>query len=569
MDVINSEKLCSILIVDDILFNIRVLADMLNSEYDILFATDGKRALELALENQPDLIILDVVMPDMSGYEVCQKLQSNPLTNKIPVVFITASLSDESEVFGFEQGAIDYLRKPFRPSIVKARVRNHIKLKIALEENLRYAENLILINEKLKIEIAEKEARAVELDIANKELHARHIAKQKLTTKLLQFKVGIDNLSTGVTIADNNRIVLYVNSSAVQLFNKIEANIQHDLPMFNVETLVGTSIDLFHKNSVYQKELLATFESTVEVNMPLGGHIMNIKASPIFDGNGGRLGSVAEWRDITEEEIRLTELTQSYEKNNVLNQQVNHMQKLESIGRLTSGIAHDFNNILCCMLGFNEMTQYASEDIQDKALRDEIENNVKQVDLAGNRAKELINKMLTYCRQDTQKSQMEIKPTKLVIQEVLEMLKPALTSRVEIKMQLECDEIIQIDAIDLHQILTNLAVNARDAMKERGSFISISLKKITNVSAYCLACASVIQGDFIELSVTDNGSGIEPEIVSRIFDPFFTTKAQGEGTGLGLSTVSGIVHQSLGHILIDSNSEEKTHGTSFRMLFPR
>jgi signal transduction histidine kinase len=265
----------------------------------------------------------------------------------------------------------------------------------------------------------------------------------------------------------------------------------------------------------------------------------------------------------------LTELAQSYEKNNVLNQQVNHMQKLESIGRLTSGIAHDFNNILCCMLGFNEMTQYASEDIQDKALRDEIENNVKQVDLAGNRAKELINKMLTYCRQDTQKKQMEIKPTKLVIQEVLEMLKPALTSRIEIKMQLECDEIIQIDAIDLHQILTNLAVNARDAMKERGSFISISLKKITNVSAYCLACASAIHGDFVELSVTDNGSGIEPEIVSRIFDPFFTTKAQGEGTGLGLSTVSGIVHQSLGHILIDSNSEKETHGTSFRMLFPR
>ena len=543
MNAINPEKKYSILIIDDDSINIRLLADILN-EYKILFATEGEKGIALAVEQQPDLILLDVVMSGMNGYEVCEKLKANPLTNKISIIFITGYLIANP----FEIGAVDYIHRPFEPAIVKARVKNQIESKVLQETNLMYSESLIA---------------------ANEELHAKNIATQKTAAILLRLKTGLDNLSTGVTIADNDRIVTYVNASGVQLFNRVESKIQRDIPEFNVESLVGMNIDLFHKTPSYQRELLATFQYTVEVNMPLGGHIMNIKASPIFDENGERLGSVAEWRDITEEESRVAELAKTHAKNALLNRQMNHMQKLESIGRLTSGLAHDFNNILGCIMGYNEMTGYASEDIQDESLRAEIENNTKQVNLAGNRAADLINKMLTYCRQDTPKNQIDdIQPTNVVIQEVLEMLKPALTSRIKIQTSLECEEIIQIDVTDLHQIMTNLVINARDAMQERGGIINVTLRKIINISAHCLACAGVIQGDFIELSVADNGSGIEPEIISRIFDPFFTTKGQGEGTGLGLSTVSGIVHQSNGHILIDSKSTKEHHGTTFRMLFP-
>ena len=103
---------------------------------------------------------------------------------------------------------------------------------------------------------------------------------------------------------------------------------------------------------------------------------------------------------IAEKEKRANELALALEQNILLNQQVNHMQKLESIGRLTSGIAHDFNNILTCMLGYNEMNQYVHDDMSDESLKIELENNTKQIDLAGKRAVELINKMLTYCRQN-------------------------------------------------------------------------------------------------------------------------------------------------------------------------
>ena len=266
-----------------------------------------------------------------------------------------------------------------------------------------------------------------------------------------------------------------------------------------------------------------------------------------------------------EKEARSVELALVYKKNKILDTQIHHMQKLESIGRLTSGVAHDFNNILMCMLGYNEINKMDSEDIEDESLRESIENNIHQINLAGKRGADLINKMLTYCRQNDDVEVTNIQPTQWVIQEVLEMLRPALTSRITLETVFDCDEMIQIDAIDLHQIVTNLAVNARDAMKERLGVITISLKKTTSMKVHCVACASMIEGDFIELCVADNGTGIDPKVLSRIFDPFFTTKPQGEGTGLGLSTISGMVHKANGHIWVESVLGQ---GTSFRLLFP-
>ena len=266
-----------------------------------------------------------------------------------------------------------------------------------------------------------------------------------------------------------------------------------------------------------------------------------------------------------EKEKRAVELAVANDAKEALRLQVNQMQKIESIGRLTSGISHDFNNILACMLGYNELNQYISAEMTNETLREELKYNTKQVHVAGQRAVTLIKKMMTYSRKETKKESMNVKPTPEVIAEVLAMLQPVLTSQIKLEVALNCDDTVQIDEVDLHQILTNLAVNARDAMKERGGVITISLNKVVNLKAQCVACAENLEGDFIELSMSDNGTGIEPQTISRMFDPFFTTKQVGEGTGLGLSTVSGMVHHSHGHILVDSTLGE---GTAFRLLFP-
>ncbi|EDN65989.1 response regulator receiver protein [Beggiatoa sp. PS] len=125
----------TILIVDDSSENIELLMAVLNNiDYKFLTATTGKSAIEIVLSQKPDLILLDVVMPDMNGYEVCTILKANLTTKRIPIIFITAKDDEDDESKGFEVGAVDYITKPFRPTIIQARVKTHLKLKFAYEE---------------------------------------------------------------------------------------------------------------------------------------------------------------------------------------------------------------------------------------------------------------------------------------------------------------------------------------------------------------------------------------------------------------------------------------------------
>ena len=275
------------------------------------------------------------------------------------------------------------------------------------------------------------------------------------------------------------------------------------------------------------------------------------------------------------------ELMISIALNEMLREQNNHLQKVEIIGQLTAGISHDFNNILSCILGYNEMNNDIRDDMKDDALKSELDNNTKQIANAGQRAVALIDKMMTYARQNEEsKIELDERIMNVKIQDVLEMLKPMLTSKIQLNFVNDCDYVsdpeqedqdncvIQIDTTHLHQIITNLVVNARDAMKETGDNITISLKKVVLSNIHCIACGEMMRGEFIRLAVTDNGSGMEPKIIRRIFDPFFTTKPQGEGTGLGLATTMGLVHSAKGHILVESHLSGPTQGSSFKLLFP-
>ncbi|MEI7840081.1 MAG: response regulator [Methylococcaceae bacterium] len=425
----------TILVVDDNRMTQEAFVSFLKPHYLVKVAISGARALSIAKATANiGLILLDVSMPDMDGYEVCKQLKNDVTTTDIPIIFITVGTDSRSEVRGLQLGAVDYLKKPIGPVTTLLRIKNQL---LIAEKNKATRQQLVFQH-------AEKERYSAELVIATQEL-------------------------------------------------------------------------------VFQ-------------------------SSEIQD--------------------RAVELRVAHSENDVLNHQVNQMQKLESIGQLTAGITHDFNNVLACMLGYNEMNLILTEDIIDKGLKAQIEKNIQQIDFAGQRAVSLIQKIMGYCRESSLKMSANTPSTRKVIEEVVAMLTPALTSRIKLELALNCDENIKIDTVDLHQILTNLAVNARDAMKNRGGVIHISLKTTRLLTTYCTVCAKMLTGNFIELSVSDNGVGIDPKIVSQIFTPFFTTKELGEGTGLGLSTVSSIVHHSNGHILIDSKHSQPNQGTAFRLLFP-
>jgi len=385
----------------------------------------------------------------------------------------------------------------------------------------------------------------------------------------MTLKLGLDRLAVGVILCDLQRNITYVNESAVKILSDadIKNDIRRALPDFSVEKLIGKNIDLFHVNPAHQITILDNLTHTVEYKISLGGHLLSVKTTALINNEEQRLGYIAEVEDISVREQNKAELIEEIERNKNLNHQVLQLQKIESIGRLTSGIAHDFNNILFSIIGYNQLNTYAGEDCTDAKLKEEILFNTEQVKLASERAVNLIKKMMAYSRQNTTNTEIEVKPTHEVIDEVLVMVRPALTSRFKLNAEVDEKLTIQIDSTSLHQILTNLIVNARDAMKQGGS-ITVALKQIKAHELVCNSCVQKHEGEFIELSVADNGTGIDENIVSHIFDPFFTTKETGEGTGLGLSAVSGMVHEAEGHIIVESITEVLNTGTTFRLLFP-
>ena len=266
----------------------------------------------------------------------------------------------------------------------------------------------------------------------------------------------------------------------------------------------------------------------------------------------------------------ITERKNLEKHNQMLLLQVAHMQKIDSIGQLTAGISHDFNNLLAGILGYTELCEFISEELPVNDLTIDLQRNLEQIKKASNRAARLISQMMTYCRQGKNSTiqNPEVKFTSATsssIREIVGMVRVGLTDQFYIDLELNESLSVVIADDDLHQVLTNLLVNARDAIKEKGGIIRVKLAMVELERGMCNACSSPIQGEFIELSVSDSGTGIEEETMTKIFDPFFTTKSVGEGTGLGLSMVIGIVHRAGGHILVESEPGVRT---TFRLLFP-
>jgi signal transduction histidine kinase len=224
------------------------------------------------------------------------------------------------------------------------------------------------------------------------------------------------------------------------------------------------------------------------------------------------------------------------------------------------------NNILSSVIGFNDLSKLAADDLPDEnALKEEFIYNAMQIENASKRAATLIDQMLTYCRQEVETSAtvLDLKP---VLEKIYGMMRGVIPKNIAIKTTLSPDIFINLDETELYQIVVNLFVNARDAIEKPQGEISLSLNLSKIVSTQrCSACEKVIQGNFVEIAVADNGSGLKAEKISRIFDPFFTTKEVGKGTGLGLSVASGIIHKAGGHIIVSSTLNQ---GTTFQLLFP-
>jgi signal transduction histidine kinase len=239
-----------------------------------------------------------------------------------------------------------------------------------------------------------------------------------------------------------------------------------------------------------------------------------------------------------------------------LEERLRQAQKMEAIGRLAGGVAHDFNNLLSVILGCSYLL--FDELPQGSATRGQVE----EIHRAGERAAALTQQLLAFSRQQL------LEPRVLDLNQVLhgmsQMLRRLLGEDVELKLLLD-DRLgrILVDPSQMEQVILNLAVNARDAMPSGGK-LSIFTSNVSLTPTQAEA-RDFAPGDYVLLNVVDTGQGMDPATISRIFEPFFTTKGKGQGTGLGLATVLGIVEQSRGHVLVTS---QPGRGTSFDIYLP-
>ena len=283
----------------------------------------------------------------------------------------------------------------------------------------------------------------------------------------------------------------------------------------------------------------------------VGDRVFESLYSPRYDESGVVLGVDGIAWDVTER-VRAEAAAQDFQS------QLRQAQKIETIGTLAGGIAHDFNNILSPILGYTDIAMDLLE--AGHPARDDLQ----QVLNAAGRARELVQQILIFARGGDQLKQ----PVQLhlVVQEALKLIRATLPSTIEISQRIiNRNDSVLADAGQMHQIIMNLCTNAAHAMRASGGVLRVEMERHTLDAEEAAEIPGTAAGDYVVLTVSDSGEGMPESIATRVFEPFFTTKPSGEGTGLGLSVVHGIVRSHGGTITVDS---EPGRGSTFRIYLP-
>ena len=357
----------------------------------------------------------------------------------------------------------------------------------------------------------------------------------------LRLEGAIDQVEESVIITDTSGLIVYTNRAAEKLTGYTKEELLHSkMSLFKS----GMHDDSFY--SSFWRNLIDSHRfSGVFINKRKDGSLYHEQTSitAVLNDQGDVTHYVSVKRDVTFE--------LQMEKT------LRNMQKLQAIGTLAGGIAHDFNNML---MGMSVYTELSLRELDNKTM---LEGYLSNIIKEQNRAKKLIDQILTFSRKDEGLNLVH-SDLKSITEDILRMITISFSPGVAIKKDLQDVGYLWIDPTQYHQVVMNLCVNASQAMAGQG-VIEISLRKTRAEEAQLYGAKTVGLNDWIVLSVKDTGPGISKEILDRIFEPFYTTKPVGEGTGLGLSTVHGIVSRYSGIVGVDTRMGE---GTQFMIFLP-
>lgn len=497
----------TILLVDDKPENLMVLEKLLSPlRVKLVKASSGNEALTFMLQEENlMLVLLDVHMPDMDGYEVLEIMHSNDNLKKIPVIFITAYYTDETHrVKGYELGAVDYLYKPIEEVILLGKVDIFLQI---------------------------------------------YAWREEITALQRRNQLILDSAGEGIFGLDVYGTINFINPAAARILGWNEKDLLNQsigmiLPVEKDTPFIWEQSEIYKSSSsgYFDRVINRFFIKKDKFTIPVDYVITSLR-----DTQHKYIGAVIVFTDATERinnEKTLSLLQQS--------------QKMESVGQLTGGIAHDFNNILMTVQGNLELllTEFKEDSKGMKRLNAALHGI--------ERGAALTKRLLAFSRRQTLfPKNIELNHQ---LQSTMELLKPTLGETIKLHLDYPTDLWpIWVDPNQFDNVLVNLAINSRDAMPNGGD-IFIEAQNVSLDVPVAIGKYQVLPGEYVKISFTDNGTGIAQDIMGRIFEPFFTTKEQYKGTGLGLSMIYGFINQCKGSITVYS---EIGHGTTFNLYFPR
>ena len=499
----------NILVVDNHPVMLKIMTNLLEKEkHHVVTAENGLAALDILTTFTPDIVFLDLVMPHIDGEKLCQIIRGVPKLKDVYIIILSAIvLEREIDINAFGANAC-----------------------IAKGPLNKMAQRVLLALEKSN---QRSPAFLPDQIIGREDVFPRHITTELLSVKR-HFEVILKSMGEGILeITPEGRIV-YVNSAVISLINLPE------------NKLLGSNFtDLFQETDRQRiKSYLAAMDTqpqTVneEVSLIMNSKQISLRLLPILDKEDQPI--IIILNDLSERKRMEAQFLQA--------------QKMEAIGTLAGGIAHDFNNLLMVIQG-NASLMLLNVD-PSHPHHEMLTSIVKQVQSGS----KLTNQLLGYAR----KGRYEVKPIQ-VNQLVEETSKAFGRTRKEITIHRElANDLFPIegDLGQIEQVLMNLFVNAADAMPQGGD---IFLKTI-NIPYGDIRgkLYNPKPGDYVLLTVTDTGMGMDPKTLDRIFEPFFTTKELGRGTGLGLASVYGIIKGHGGYVDVES---EEGRGTTFKIYLP-
>ena len=503
-------------VVDDCEADRLLAATLLkHAGYKVMVCADGRAGLDLILKEHPDLIIADLITPNVDGYDLARAVRFDPQTASTPIVLQTAHyLEAEVRQLAAQIGVQEVIIKPYEPQAFLDAIGKAVGAK-SVHSNGGPAfdfEHMLLVSAKLYQKVRELEATREELEAA--------ATKYQLLFQAHPEPMLVFDLET--------QRFLEVNEAAIQGYG------------YSRDEFLGMTI----KDLDAPVEVGASLEpAPIVAELGEGGLCHRKKDGTVIEVlitthdlvYGGQKSRYVMAQDVTQKHL--------------LAQKLHQLQRVESLGKLAAGVAHDFNNVLGVIMNFAWFVKAnlkAAVDSGDGERWRPVLKDVERIERAAEHAARLTRQLLAFAREEVVRPRpMNINS---VVLELAPLLQRTLGEHIDLMTSLSADlEAVMIDPGQLSQVLTNLAVNSRDAMPKGGK-LTIDTGNVDVDATYTGARPGLKPGRYVRLRVSDTGTGMDKNTLRHAFEPFFTTKPRGQGTGLGLATIYGIVTQAGGQV---------------------